>query len=67
MKHQTTVGPTLRVLGHQLPPQGASCQQSVAKGAALRSPWAPKVPDAPLAQKAPEGNFASHFAPQHYP
>ena len=34
------------------PPLGASDQQLVAKGATLRSPWAP---DAPWAPKAPEG------------
>ena len=39
------------------PSQGASDEQLVAKGAALRSQWAPKVPDAPWAPKAPEGNF----------
>ena len=50
--------PTPRVLGRQLPPpQGASGQQLVAKGAALRSQWAPKAPDAPWAPKAPEGQF----------
>ena len=45
-----------RVLGRQLPlpppppsprPLGASGQQLVAKGVALRRPWAPKAPDAP--------------------
>ena len=39
------------------PPQGASSQQLVAKGAALRSQWAPKAPDAPWAPKAPEAKF----------
>ena len=29
------------------PPLGASGQQLVAKGVALRHPWAPKAPDAP--------------------
>ena len=43
-------GATPRVLGRQLPlppPLGAFGQQLVAKGAALRRPWAPKAPDAP--------------------
>ena len=48
------------------PPPGASGQQLVAKGAALSSPWAPKVPDTPWAPKPPKGKFV-HFAPQHYP
>ena len=48
----TTGGATPRVLGRQLalpppPPLGAFDQQLVAKGVALRSPWAPKAPDAP--------------------
>ena len=44
---------TPRVLGRQLPlpppppPLGASDQQLVAKGVALRTPWAPKAPNAP--------------------
>ena len=53
-------GATPRVLRRQLPPPpplGASGQQLVAKGAALRSPWAPKASDALLAPKAPEGEF----------
>ena len=29
------------------PPLGASSQQLVAKGVALRRPWAPKAPDTP--------------------
>ena len=37
-------------------PRGASGQQLVAKGVAIRSPWAPK---------APMGKFV-HFAPQLY-
>ena len=46
-------GATPRVLGRQLPlpppppPPGAFGQQLVAKGVALRPPWAPKAPDAP--------------------
>ena len=46
-------GATPRVLGRQLPlpppppPLGAFGQQFVAKGVALRRPWAPKAPDAP--------------------
>ena len=42
-------GATLRLLGRQLPPPplGAFGQQLVAKGVALRRPWAPKAPDAP--------------------
>ena len=47
-------GATPRVLGRQLPlpppapsPLGAFGQQLVAKGVALRRPWAPKAPDAP--------------------
>ena len=43
-------GATPRVLGRQLPPPpplGAFGQQLVAKGVALRRPWAPKAPDAP--------------------
>ena len=43
-------GATPRVLGRQLPlpppPPGAFGQQLVAKGVALRRPWAPKAPDA---------------------
>ena len=51
-----TGGATPRVLGRQLPlppppppppPPGAFGQQLVAKGVALRRPWAPKAPDAP--------------------
>ena len=46
-----TGGTTPRVLGRQLPPPppplGAFGQQLVAKGVALRRPWAPKAPDAP--------------------
>ena len=46
-----TGGATPRVLGRQLPlppppPLGAFGQQLVAKGVALRRPWAPKAPDA---------------------
>ena len=46
-----TGGATPRVLGRQLPlppppPPGAFGQQLVAKGVALRRPWAPKAPDA---------------------
>ena len=45
-------GATPRVLGRQLPlppppPLGAYGQQLVAKGVALRRPWAPKAPDDP--------------------
>ena len=43
-------GATPRVLGRQLPPpppQRAFGQQLVAKGVALRRPWAPKALDAP--------------------
>ena len=45
-------GATPQVLGRQLPlppppPLGAFGQQLVAKGVALRPPWAPKAPDAP--------------------
>ena len=41
----------------------ASGQQSVAKGAALRSPWALKAPNAPWAPKAPEGKFCPLCTP----
>ena len=44
-------GATPQVLGRQLPlpppPKGTFGQQFVAKGVALRRPWAPKAPDAP--------------------
>ena len=40
-----------------LPPKGATGQKLVAKGATLRSPWAPKAPDTPWAPKAQEGIF----------
>ena len=48
---RATGGVTPRVLGRQLPlpppsPPGAFGQQLVAKGVALRPPWAPKAPDA---------------------
>ena len=51
MNVATTGGATLRVLGRQLPlppppPLGVFGQQLVAKGVALRRPWAPKAPDA---------------------
>ena len=54
--------------GHRMQPPPSlrtcrpSCQQFVAKGAALRMGRAPKAPGAPWAPKALEGNFM-HFAP----
>ena len=62
---------TLRVLGRQLPasspsphpPSGTSGQQSVVRGAGLRTPWVPKASNAPRAPKVPNGIFV-HFAPQ---
>ena len=45
------------------PPHGASGQHLVAKGAALRSPWAPKAPDAPWAPKPPKGKFCPLCTP----
>ena len=59
-------GATPRVLGRQLPlppPRGASGQQLVAKGAALRSPWAPKAPDTPWPPKPPKGKFCPLCTP----
>ena len=44
-------------------PQGASGQQLVAKGAGLRSSWAPKAPNTPQAPKAPKGNFCPLCTP----
>ena len=51
-----SVGPRMWTTS-PLPSQGAYGQQLVAKGAGLRSPWAPKVPAAPWAPEAAEGNF----------
>ena len=65
--HFPPAGPNPQVLERGLPPpplpKGASGQQLVAKGASLRSPWAPKLPDAPREAKAPEGDLCPRCTP----